>query len=89
MGQVIAEFTMSLDGFVADPNHDIRQLFGWYRNGDTEFRLPSSTMSFKVSRASADLLRRNWAGIGALVTGRRDFDVSHAWGGTSPLACRS
>jgi dihydrofolate reductase len=85
MGKVITEFTMSLDGFVADANHDIRSLFGWYRNGDTEFQLPSSTMTFKVSRASADLLRRNWAEIGALVTGRRDFDVSHAWGGISPF----
>jgi len=85
MGKVITEFTMSLDGFVADPNHDIRHLFGWYRNGDTEFQFPSSTMSFKVSRASADLLRKNWGEIGALITGRRDFDVSKAWGGTSPF----
>ena len=42
-------------------------------------------MVFKVSRASAELLRREWDRIGAIVTGRRDFDVSNAWGGSSPL----
>jgi dihydrofolate reductase len=43
-------------------------------------------MTFKVSRASADLLRATWSRIGAIVTGRRDFDVSRAWGGRPPLA---
>jgi dihydrofolate reductase len=85
MGKVIAEFTMSLDGFIAGPNDDIRPLFGWYSSGDTEFAAPGSTMKFKVSRASAELLREAWGKIGAIVTGRRDFDVSEAWGGTSLL----
>jgi dihydrofolate reductase len=40
---------------------------------------------FKVSKASAELIRQEWESIGAIVTGRRDFDVSKAWGGASPL----
>lgn len=85
MGKVIAEFTMSLDGFIAGPNDEIRPLFGWYSGGDTEFPVTGTTMTFKVSRASAELLRGTWGNIGAIVTGRRDFDVSDAYGGTPPL----
>jgi dihydrofolate reductase len=84
MSKTIAEFTMSLDGFVAGPSDDIRELFGWYFNGDTEFKM-AGTPPFKVSRASADLLRDSWGQMGAIVTGRRDFDVSKAWGGTPLL----
>lgn len=85
MSKVIAEFTMSLDGFIAGPNDEVDRIFGWYSSGDTDFPVPSSTMKFKVSRASAELLRESWGNIGAIVTGRRDFDVSGAWGGTPPL----
>jgi dihydrofolate reductase len=84
MGKTIAEFTMSLDGFIAGPDDDVRPLFGWYFDGDAEFRMADG-MVFKVSRASADLLRETWGAIGAGVTGRRDFDVSRAWGGQPPL----
>ncbi len=84
MGKVIAGFTMSLDGFIAGPNDDIRQLFKWYGSGDTPFPVPGTEMVFQISQASADLIGPLWGSIGALVTGRRDFDVSHAWGGNPP-----
>ena len=85
MGKVIAQFTMSLDGFIAGPDDDIQRLFKWYRSGDTDFQVPATDMVFKISRASAEVLREEWAAIGAIVTGRRDFDVSGAWGGQPPL----
>ena len=85
MTKLIAEFTISLDGFIAGPDDDVRPIFGWYTSGDTDFQVLGSGMVFKVSRASAELLRREWDRIGAIVTGRRDFDVSNAWGGSSPL----
>jgi dihydrofolate reductase len=84
MGKVITGFTMSLDGYIAGPHHDIRRLFKWYSSGDTAFPVPGTDMVFKVSRASAEVIGELWASIGALVTGRRDFDVSNAWGGTPP-----
>ena len=34
MATVVAEMTMSLDGFVADPSDGVQELFGWYDNGD-------------------------------------------------------
>jgi len=85
VGKVIAQFTMSLDGFIAGPDDDIQRLFKWYRSGDTDFQVPATDMVFKISRASAEVLREEWAAIGAIVTGRRDFDVSGAWGGQPPL----
>ena len=85
MGQVIAQFTMSLDGFIAGPDDDVWRLFKWYVSGDTDFPIPNVDRMFKMSRASAELLREEWGKIGAIVTGRRDFDVSDAWGGKPPL----
>lgn len=84
MGKVITQFTMSLDGFIADPQDDVGRLLRWYFSGDTAFPVPTSGMNFKLSRASAALLQQEWGAIGAIVTGRRDFDVSKAWGGRSP-----
>ncbi len=86
MTKVITEFTISLDGFIAGPDDDIRPIFDWYYAGDTAFHVPGSGMVFNVSKASADLLHRDWGSVGAIVTGRRDFDVSKAWGGKPPLA---
>lgn len=85
MAKVTAQFTMSLDGFIAGPNDEVDRLFRWYSSGDTNFPVPGTDRVFKISRASAELLRKEWAKIGAIVTGRRDFDVSGAWGGRSPL----
>jgi dihydrofolate reductase len=85
MGKVTAQFTMSLDGFIAGPNDEVDHIFRWYSSGDTDFPVPGTDRVFKISRASAELLREEWDRIGAIVTGRRDFDVSGAWGGTPPL----
>jgi dihydrofolate reductase len=85
VGKVITQFTMSLDGFIAGPNDEVDRLFHWYRSGDTAFPVAGTSMVFNVSRASTALLAATWGRLGALVTGRRDFDVSHAWGGTPPL----
>lgn len=88
MGKVVAAFTMSLDGFIAGPQDEVDQLFRWYYSGDTEFPVAGGQMVFKVSRASAEVMQANWSQIGVIVTGRRDFDVSHAWGGHPPVGER-
>jgi dihydrofolate reductase len=83
---------MSLDGFVAGPNDGPEnglgdggeRLFQWYSSGDTAFPLPGTDMVFQISRASADLLREEWSTFGAMVAGRRMFDIAHAWGGRPP-----
>jgi dihydrofolate reductase len=85
MGKVICEFTMSLDGFIAGPNDDIGQLFAWYSSGDTPLPpLAGTDRVFRVSQQSARYISELWGSIGAMVTGRRDFDVSNAWSGQPP-----
>jgi dihydrofolate reductase len=92
MGRVITELTMSLDGFVTGPNDSPElplgaggeRLFHWYYSGDTPLPLPGTDMVFKISRASADLLREEWDALGAMVTGRRMFDIANAWEGHPP-----
>ncbi len=92
MSKVFVELSMSLDGFVAGPNDGPEnglgdggeRLFQWYYSGDTDFPLPGTDMVFKISRASAELLREEWATIGAMVAGRRMFDIARAWGGNPP-----
>ncbi|MCC6167258.1 MAG: dihydrofolate reductase family protein [Caldilineaceae bacterium] len=85
MGKVVFNMSMSLDGFVAGPNDEVDRLFGWYFSGDTELTFPGTEMVFKLSRPSADLLREAAGTIGAIVTGRRTFDLAGAWGGHPPL----
>ena len=34
MGQVLTHMTMSLDGFIADPDDQVGELFEWYEAGD-------------------------------------------------------
>jgi dihydrofolate reductase len=93
MGKVTSGLTMSLDGFIAGPNdgpeHPLGEngmrLFDWYGSGDTEYVVPSGGMTFRVSPQSAELLLRVFSSIGAIVTGRRTFDITNGWGGRHPL----
>lgn len=92
MSKVIFEISVSLDGFVAGPNDNPdnglgdggERLFQWYNTGDTEMPLPGTDMMFHVSSTSADLLRDAWASLGAMVAGRRMFDIARGWGGYPP-----
>ena len=38
-------------------------------------------MTFRVSAPSAKHLRALWSELGAVLTGRRTFEVAHGWGG--------
>jgi len=83
MSKVIGLMSMSLDGFVADKNDGVAEVFDWYaHSGDVEFQTGGSDpMTFKVSPPSAQHLRELWAELGAVLTGRRTFEVADGWGG--------
>jgi dihydrofolate reductase len=85
MSKVIADMTMSLDGYVADPDDGIDRLFGWFGNGDVATPTASPEMTFLTSEASAGVLRGALAEIGALVVGRRLYDLAGAWGGNHAM----
>lgn len=83
MSKLIAVMSMSLDGYVADLNDGVSEVFDWYFNsGDIEFNAGGADpMTFKVSRPSADHLHGLWCELGAALTGRRTFDKADGWGG--------
>jgi dihydrofolate reductase len=93
MGKIRTGHSLSLDGFIAGPNDGPEapmgdggeQLLAWYSAGDTEYVLPGTEMVFRVSPRSAELLRETRGTTGALVTGRRTFDLTGGWGGGHPL----
>lgn len=85
MGKIIANMSMSLDGFIADPADGIDELFGWMGSGDVEVPTAVEWATFRVSPASAEYMRNAMAGVGALIAGRRLFDITSGWGGRHPL----
>jgi hypothetical protein len=76
MTKVVALMSMSLDGYVADANDGVAEVFDWYFSGDVEVPTASTTsgMTFHVSAPSADHLRGLMAEAGAMLTGRRTFE---------------
>ena len=76
MTKVIGLMSMSLDGYVADANDGVAEVFDWYFSGEVEVPTASgsSGMTFRVSEPSADHLRGLVAEVGAMLTGRRTFE---------------
>jgi len=83
VSKVIAIMSMSLDGYVAGPGEGLAEVFDWYfSSGDVEIRAGGADpMTFKVSGPSAEHIRGLTSGLGAVLTGRRTFDVAQGWGG--------
>jgi len=85
MSKVIAGFSMSLDGFVADPDHGVEHVFKWYSAGGTDAQVMIGDQAIGMSREAADFIEEGGRGAGVLVTARRTFDLAHAWGGKHPM----
>jgi dihydrofolate reductase len=90
MAVVMTALSTSLDGYIAgvDDNPDQplgvggEQLCAWMSAGD----VPSSYFSdFRMSAASAEVFDMMAGRIGAIVTGRRTYDVSRGWNGAGPM----
>jgi dihydrofolate reductase len=75
---------MSLDGFVAQPDDNPAELFDWYWNGDVVVPSAQPEMSFSVDATSAPMLQELTSGCGAIVAGRRLFDMTDGWGDNHP-----
>ena len=86
MTNVVALMSMSLDGYVADANDGVDEVFDWYFSGDVDISMPGarSDMTFHVSAPSADHLRGLMAEVGAFLTGRRTFEKADGWDGQHP-----
>ena len=81
---MLTHMCMSLDGFVAQPDDNPAELFDWYWGGDVVVPSAQETMSFSVDAASAPMLRELTSGCGAVISGRRLFDLTDGWGDNHP-----
>ena len=90
MTRIISGLSVSLDGYIAGPE-DSRErplgiggerLFEWYSDGDTPSRLYPS---FRLSKPSAEFFDELAGRGGAVITGRRTYDIANAWNGDGPL----
>ena len=82
MGIVLASHSMSLDGFIAQPNGKAGPLHHWLVAGDTPSRhAPSFSMSKRSRQFFDGLVDR----LGATIAGRRTYDDSDGWGGELPF----
>lgn len=84
MATVIANLSMSLDGFVADPDDGVKELFGWYANGPVAVD-GGNGRTFWMTETSAALLRDALARTGAFLVGRRLYDHTNGWDGKPPV----
>jgi dihydrofolate reductase len=85
MSKVIAGFSMSLDGFVADPDDGVEDVFKWYSAGGTDAEVMTGDDPIAMAREGAEFIEEAGRGAGVLVTARRTFDLAHAWGGKHPM----
>jgi dihydrofolate reductase len=83
MSKVVAIMSMSLDGYVADPDDGVGEVFNWYfHSGEVEIETGGSDpMTFAMSQESAEHVRSLTSRLGAVLTGRRTFEVAQGWGG--------
>jgi dihydrofolate reductase len=85
MGEVIANASMSLDGYIAKDDNTIGRLFDWLQNGTVDIPTASDNITLHLSPPSAEYWRRWVDGLGALVCGRTLFDFTGGWGGRHTL----
>jgi dihydrofolate reductase len=88
MGKVTTHMTMSLDGFIADPDDQPGELFDWYQAGDVSVPSANENVAFDVDEASAEVLGDLTDDVGALVSGRRLFDIANGWNDSHPAGAR-
>ena len=82
---IYSHMTMSLDGFIADAHDGADELFDWYNAGQVSVPSGDGHGTFRVDAGSAHVLREMLADTGALVCGRRVFDLTKGWDDNHPV----
>src|ERR1044071_2934878 len=88
MGKVRTHMTMSLDGYIADPDDGIGELFDWYEAGEESVASANENVKFQVDEASAGMLRDLPENARGLVAGRRLFDIADGWNDSHPAGAK-
>jgi len=84
MGKVLTHMTMSLDGFIADPNDQVDELFEWYGAGDLAVPSANDDVAFNLDETGAETWQALTGRVGAVVSGRRLFGLTDGWGDNHP-----
>ncbi len=82
MGIVVASHSMSLDGFIAQPDGKAGPLHEWLWTGEHQSRHGGN---FKLSETSLEWFDGLIDRLGATIAGRRTYDDSDGWGGELPF----
>jgi dihydrofolate reductase/catechol 2,3-dioxygenase-like lactoylglutathione lyase family enzyme len=82
MGRTIMGAVVSLDGFMAYDDDTVGPLFDWLGNGDAEWKWSERQEEpLHTTQASKDFVKAVYPRIGAVVIGRRVFDLTDGWDG--------
>lgn len=89
MGKVVVDLSMSLDGYIAGPNDGPGNplgdgggaLFEWMRVNSEAYGTEDFINPPEASREVVD----EWYESGAIISGRRTFDIANGWGGRHPM----
>lgn len=84
MARVIADMSMSLDGYVADENDGIDEVFEWYMTGPKTVKT-ASEIEMQMTEENAKRFAATVSNTGAVISGRRTSDLAGAWGGQHPV----
>lgn len=91
MSKVVIDLGISLDGYIAGPDDDPGKVFDWYFSGDTPIpqyedaaRHGAQVPPFRLAARDAEVFQELMDNSGAVVTGRRTYDVSNGWNGDGP-----
>ncbi|WP_062049032.1 dihydrofolate reductase family protein [Bacillus sp. JCM 19034] len=90
MGKVVLNISMSLDGFVAGandcPEHPLGDngeiLHAWMFSGELTSQI---NRFFKLSKMNRNVFDTAAEKTGAMIVGRRTYDIVNGWGGSHPL----
>jgi hypothetical protein len=89
MVDVLVGLSVSLDGFITGPNDGVDnplgdgggRLFQWMNAGGEERRINRWLAPPETSRRVVD----EWQGTGAIVVGRKTFDIARGWAYGHPI----
>ncbi|HUO19358.1 MAG TPA: dihydrofolate reductase family protein [Steroidobacteraceae bacterium] len=86
--KVVIDMSVSLDGCVAGPGDGAplggrggQQLFDWLFSGD----VPFEGSMFRPDGLNRQVVAEMFARAGAMLTGRRTYEIAHGWNGTHPV----
>lgn len=83
MGTVFVDISMSLDGFIAEPNDNVDRLHDWLY-GLKGFREPHG-IEGGTTDPDSDVIDEAMNRSGAVIVGRRMYELAEGWGDNPPF----